>query len=192
MHRISKRLNSREQATAALTLILPFDKRQKSRFRATLSDGSECAVVLERGGASLRDGDLLETDGGVVVRVGAEPETVSLAQSASARLLCRAAYHLGNRHVALQVDPGQLAYLHDHVLDEMVRGLGLDVRVAERPFEPESGAYGEGHAHMGGGHSHGQGQIHHHHEHPPEHAHTHEHQPREHQAHEHQEAVSDE
>ncbi len=172
MHRISKRLPSSHPTTRErLTLELAFDKRQKSRFRAALSDGSECAVALERGGASLRDGDLLETDEGVVIEVKAQPETVSVATASEALTLCKAAYHLGNRHVALQVDAGRLTYLHDHVLDDMVRGLGLRVDVAEVPFEPESGAYGDGHAHIGGGHAHGKGRIHQHHAH--EH-HTHE------------------
>ena len=62
--------------------------------------------------------------------------------------LARAAYHLGNRHVALQVGSGWLRYLHDHVLDDMVRGLGFEVVVEEAPFEPEAGAYGgHGHSH---------------------------------------------
>ena len=70
------------------------------------------------------------------------------------RTLARASYHLGNRHVALEIGPDWVRYSHDHVLDDMLRGFGLEVRVEERPFEPEGGAYvaASHHAHS---HSHG-------------------------------------
>ncbi len=160
MHHIEERYLGTEPATATLTLT--FDRRQKSRFRSRLDNGNEVAITLERGTA-LRQGDLLRTTEGQVVRVVAAPETLSVARSTDPLTLCRAAYHLGNRHMPLQIGSTELCYQHDHVLDDMVRQLGLDVAVEERPFEPESGAYGSGHAHVGGGHSHGQGHIHHHH-----------------------------
>ena len=69
--------------------------------------------------------------------------------------LLRAAYHLGNRHVALQIGAGWVRYQHDHVIDEMVKGLGLDVQVEDTPFEPEAGAYGGHAALMGHAHPHG-------------------------------------
>ena len=65
-----------------------------------------------------------------------------------------ASYHLGNRHVPLQIAPGRLRYQHDHVLDDMVRGMGLEVTVEEAPFEPEPGAYGGHHTSHGHGHRH--------------------------------------
>jgi len=70
--------------------------------------------------------------------------------------LTRAAYHLGNRHIPTQLGAGYLAYLHDHVIDDMIRRLGLEVTVVNAPFEPEAGAYGHGaiHSHHGGAHSH--------------------------------------
>lgn len=160
MHSISQRYQGTEPAS--LTLTLPFEQRQRSRFRARLSDGREAAVALERG-SSLRGGDLLQTDDGQVVLVCAEPEGVSVARTREHLLLLRAAYHLGNRHVPLQISEQSLVYLHDHVLDDMVRGLGLDIQTEQAPFEPEAGAYGSGHAHALGGHSHGQGHIHLHH-----------------------------
>ena len=84
----------------------------------------------------------------IAVLVKAAREPVSTVLSLDPQLLARACYHLGNRHVALQIEPGRLRYLQDHVLDEMVRGLGLEVIVEEAPFEPESGAYGgPAHAH---------------------------------------------
>jgi urease accessory protein len=125
------------------TLVLPFDMRSRSRFRARLTSGEEVGVVLERGEV-LRGGDLLLADDGRVVQVEAALESVSTLRSGDARLLARAAYHLGNRHVALQVGDGWLRYCHDHVLDHMARGLGVDVMVEQSAFEPERGAYHTG------------------------------------------------
>lgn len=149
---ITQRLT--ESRTADLDLVLPFQLRTKSRLRTALASGEEVGLFLERGSV-LRDGDLLRADDGRVIRVVAAPETVSTVTSDDALALTRAAYHLGNRHVALQIGQGWLRYQHDHVLDDMVRGLGLDVRVEEAPFEPEAGAYG-GHSILSGhSHSHG-------------------------------------
>ena len=81
-----------------------------------------------------------------MVRAAAEP--VSVVVSADPLLLLRAAYHLGNRHVPLQIGAGWLRYLRDHVLDDLCRGLGLEVEAASLPFEPEAGAYaGSSHGH---------------------------------------------
>jgi urease accessory protein len=88
-----------------------------------------------------------------VVRVEAAPEQVSEARSPDPLLRMRASYHLGNRHVPLELTADALRYLHDHVLDDMVRGLGLAVTCAQLPFEPEAGAYAsEGHGHRHGHH----------------------------------------
>ena len=133
----------------APTLTLTRDQRGRARLRATLSDGREVAVRLPRGGL-LRDGDGLASPDGLKVRVCAAAETISRVECADPLALARACYHLGNRHVALQIEPGQVSYLHDHVLDAMLAGLGLGARVVEAPFEPEPGAYGgsgHGHAH---------------------------------------------
>ena len=130
---------------ADVTLVLPFQLRNKSRLRTALNTGEEVGLILERG-SILRGGDHLLADDGRVVQVVAEPETVSTVRSSAPLALCRASYHLGNRHVALQIGDGWVRYQHDHVLDEMVRGLGLSVVVEQQPFEPEAGAYG-GHSH---------------------------------------------
>jgi urease accessory protein len=147
---ITQRLS---QALAAdLDLVLPFQLRTKSRLRTALPSGEEVGLILERGSV-LRDGDLLLADDGRVIRVVAAPEIVSTVYSDDTLALTRTSYHLGNRHVALQIGSGWLRYQHDHVLDDMVRGLGLEVRVEEAPFEPEAGAYG-GHSALAP-HSHG-------------------------------------
>lgn len=131
-------------APAQTTLTLPFEVRQKSRLRATLDDGREAGLILERG-TLLRGGDLLRAEDGTVVEVRAAPESVSTAFARDPELLTRAAYHLGNRHIAVQIGDTWLRYLHDHVLDHMLEQLGLQVTLEQVPFEPEAGAY-EGHA----------------------------------------------
>ena len=158
----TERLSERRSADAQL--VLPFELRSRSRFRARLGSGEEIGVLLPRGQV-LRGGDLLRVTDGRVVEIAAASEAVSTVDSADATALARAAYHLGNRHVALQIGDGWLRYLHDHVLDEMVRGLGLQVRCEQAPFEPEGGAYSSS---SGGSASH---------DHPHRHAHSHVHDP---------------
>ncbi len=133
-------------------LILPFELRQKSRLRTRLVSGDEVGVLLP-GGETLRGGDLLVASDGRVVEVIAQDENVLQAECQSPFELARAAYHLGNRHVALQIGEGWLRILDDHVLKQMLEGLGLVVTALTAPFEPEPGAYG--------GHDHGQGHHHH-------------------------------
>jgi urease accessory protein len=126
-------------------LRLPFGERSKSRLRAVLDNGEEAGLFLERG-TILRNGDLLLADDGRVVEVEADAESVSTVHTDDALQMARACYHLGNRHVALEIGTGWLRYQHDHVLDDMLRGFGLEVRVELAPFEPEGGAY-VSHAH---------------------------------------------
>lgn len=127
-------------AIPTVTLTAPFELRQRSRARVRLDDGSEAALFLPRGDV-LRGGDLLYGDGDAIVGVIAAPEPVSTALGGDARLLARAAYHLGNRHVPVQIGEGWLHYPQDHVLDAMVHELGLEVVHETAPFEPETGAY---------------------------------------------------
>jgi urease accessory protein len=140
---------------AQATLTLPFELRQKSRLRAVLDNGQEVGIMLPRGEV-LRDGDCLQAENGLVIRLKAANEAVSSVASTDSLLLQKACYHLGNRHVPLQITAEGLCYLQDHVLDEMVKSLGLDVKHENAPFEPESGAYHQhGHTHaQNDGHSH--------------------------------------
>lgn len=135
---ITERL--KEAAPAQATLTLPFHQRQKSRLRTRLDGGEDVGLFLPRG-MVLRHGDLLRATSGLVVEVRAASEAVSTAYSDDPLLLARTAYHLGNRHVALQLGAGWLRYSQDHVLDRMVKELGLTVTSEEAPFEPEAGAY---------------------------------------------------
>jgi len=177
MIRISEKLNSSDASPDA-RLCLPIDSRIRSRLRVELEDGREAGLFLPRG-LILRGGDRLKSDCGLVIEVVAAPETVSSVRCDDPVLLARCAYHLGNRHVPLQVEAGLLRYQHDHVLDDMVHGLGAEVICEQAPFEPEAGAYAsEGHSHAHGhdhAHDHEQG-----HEHSHGHAHDHSHDRGEH------------
>jgi urease accessory protein len=159
MRTFTQRLDDPSAATPSATITLGFHQRRRSRMRAITGDGSEVALVLPRG-LVLRDGDVLVDGDGGAVRIAAAAEQVSTARTDDARLLARACYHLGNRHIAVEVGAGYARYLHDHVLDHMVGELGLAVTLEVAPFEPEAGAYG-GHGHGGGhGHDHGDANDH--------------------------------
>ncbi|MGU0039650.1 urease accessory protein UreE [Citrobacter freundii complex sp. 2025EL-00176] len=146
---LTQRLDHTHRVTASVTL--PIDVRVKSRARVTLSDGRGAGLMLPRG-LLLRGGDLLTTDDGrEVIEVIAAPESVSVVRCADPFLLAKACYHLGNRHVPLQILPDELRYHHDHVLDDMLRQFNLEVAFAQLPFEPEAGAYAsESHGHHHG------------------------------------------
>ena len=138
---------------AADQLVLPFERRQVARQRVKLASGREAAVMLPRG-TVLRGGDVLRCRSGEAIAIVAAPEELSTVYCADRRRLARIAYHLGNRHVALEVGDGWLRYARDHVLDDMVRHLGCDAVHETAPFEPESGAYSHGHSHGAGHHHH--------------------------------------
>jgi urease accessory protein len=127
-------------------LVLPFELRQKSRLRTALVSGEELGLFLERGEV-LRDGDFLLAEDGRVIRVVAKPERVVDIVCTGPEALARAAYHLGNRHVPVQVGADWLRIAEDHVLRQMVEGLGATVVAREAPFEPEAGAYATAHSH---------------------------------------------
>ncbi|MBO7912844.1 MULTISPECIES: urease accessory protein UreE [Vibrio] len=142
-------LNTKIQNAPDGYLSLPIDSRIKSRLKVMLDDGRNAGLFLPRGHI-LRGGEQLSSECGLVVEVKAAPETVSTVYCEDLLLLTRVAYHLGNRHVPLQVEAGWVRYQHDHVLDEMVEGLGAKVTTEKQPFEPEGGAYGG----RSGGHHH--------------------------------------
>ena len=144
MLRIEQRADT--DATPNAQLELTYDQRQKCRFTALLSSGEEVAVLLQRGGV-LRDGDVLRADDGRTVRVVAAQERLLRVTALNAQSLARAAYHLGNRHAALQVGADFLQLPYDHVLADMLQRLGAQVTEVVAPFEPEAGAYGGGHHH---------------------------------------------
>ncbi len=130
-------------------LVLPFAERRKSRLRTSVTDGEEIGIFLERG-TILRNGDCLRADDGRVVRVVAANEDLFEIRCNEPEGLARAAYHLGNRHTAVEVRADSLRIAADPVLLDMLRGLGAVVTAMHAPFEPEAGAYGAGtHSHSG-------------------------------------------
>lgn len=143
-------------------LRLPFESRQKSRLRTKLVSGEEVGLMLPRG-EILRGGDLVTASDGRVIEVVSQEEKVLHVEAASPQALAKVAYHLGNRHVPVQVGEGFLRIAEDHVLEEMVKKLGAQVSRVEVPFEPEAGAYAGGH-HQHDDRGHG-GKIHEHHDH---------------------------
>jgi urease accessory protein len=156
----------------AARLELDWDIRQKSRFDATDADGRHVGVFLPRG-TVVRGGDVLVAADGSMLLAVAAPQAVlritACAEHGSAFDLTRAAYHLGNRHVPIELQPDHLKIEPDHVLADMLRAMHLTVVEACESFEPESGAYSqEGHAGGAHGHSHSHGpssQAHAHHGH---------------------------
>jgi urease accessory protein len=155
------------------SLTLDWDVRQKSRFDAESSDGRQVGVFLPRG-TVVRGGDVLLTQDGSLLRVIAAAQPVLKITACTdhhhghahdpAFDLMRAAYHLGNRHVPIELKPDHLKIEPDHVLADMLRAMHLNVAEVSEAFEPEGGAYGAGHGH---GHSHGHAHGHddHHHAH---------------------------
>jgi urease accessory protein len=154
----------------AYTVSLDWDLRQRSRFEATDSQGRQLGVFLPRG-TVVRGGDVLVVEDGSLVRVQAAAQRVlritACPTHGSPFDLTRAAYHLGNRHVPIELQTDHLKIEPDHVLAELLRAMHLIVTEVDEPFEPEGGAYGHG-ALMG--HDHG-----HSHDHGHDHAHHHGH-----------------
>lgn len=171
----------------ASQVALDWDLRCRSRFEATDSAGRRLGVFLPRGQV-VRGGDVLLAEDGSLVRVVAAPQPVMVvrtcAEHGSPFDLLRAAYHLGNRHVQLELQPDRLQFEPDPVLADMLRQMHLIVTEAQAAFEPEGGAYaagGHSHGHSHGhthdhsdGHDHGHGHSHgHDHDHGHDHGHRH-------------------
>ena len=141
----TQRLETIQHNSSFEIVELTFNTRQKSRFRATLNSGIDIGADLPRTGI-LRSGSFIATEQGDILRIDAKPEHLMQVIAQSDFDLVKAAYHLGNRHVPLMLTPSALYFEPDHVLAEMVTGLGLTVAEIEHPFEPESGAYAQ-HSH---------------------------------------------
>lgn len=134
----------------AATVELDWDVRQKSRFDATDSTGRTLGVFLPRGSV-VRGGDVLVAEDGALIRVIAAPQAVlkitPCSEHGTALDLIRAAYHLGNRHVPIELQATHLKIEPDPVLADMLRAMHLDVLAVQEAFEPESGAYAQTHTH---------------------------------------------
>ena len=162
MLQIHQRLH--DHAPTDDVLVLPFELRCRARFRAVSEQGVTVGLFLERGHI-LDEGDVLISNCGKRFAVLAAPEAVVTATATNLRSFARACYHLGNRHVQLELQPDHLKLEPDHVLAGMLHHMHLIVSEAHAPFEPEGGAYTGGHSH---GHRHGHDHGHDHgHEHKP-------------------------
>lgn len=142
---LTRRLPDAVDTTVSLTLSLTAEERTRSRHRFQTADGQVVFLHLPRG-TVLRDGDLLESEAGeLVVRIVAKPEPVLTVQAETPLALLQAAYHLGNRHVPLEIAPTYLRLSPDPVLRDMLQHRGLSIVEDVQPFQPGVGAYGHAH-----------------------------------------------
>lgn len=138
----TQRLSHNQGQDADLTLALTAEERMRSRHRFKTLEGQTVFLQLPRG-TILHDGDLLQSDSDIVLRVIAKSEPVLIVKAANPLDLLRGAYHLGNRHVPLEITPTCLRLAPDFVLSNMLEKLGLQVTEETHPFQPEAGAYGQ-------------------------------------------------
>jgi urease accessory protein len=151
-----------DPASAIDAVLLDADERHCRRVVLTGEKGERFLLDLAEA-ASLRHGDGLLLDDGAIVRVEGRPEPLTVIAAADATALARLAWHLGNRHVGVQIAGERLRIRRDHVIEDMLRGLGAMLTSIDAVFEPERGAYEHGHARGRiAGHDHGHGGHHEH------------------------------
>ncbi|WP_251978521.1 urease accessory protein UreE [Salinicola avicenniae] len=179
MLKFTQRLEATSDAVASDSVTLPFELRCRGRLKATSDSGREIGLFLDRGPV-LRDGALLRAESGEIVEVLAADEPVVTARVTAGLELARLCYHLGNRHVQLAIgcdgESGWVRFPPDHVLEALAARLGASLEHHQAPFDPEPGAYAEGHSH---GHAHGHDHGHSHEpgpSHEPGHSHEHDHE----------------
>jgi len=147
-----KRSGEWDAASAADFVVLDAQDRHRRRVVLVGEHGATYLLDLPKP-AQLRDGDALLLENGALVRVTGQPEPLIEIAAANAQELARLAWHIGNRHTDVQLAGGRLRIRRDHVLEEMLRGLGATLTFIEAPFDPEAGAYDHGpHGHSNGGH----------------------------------------
>jgi urease accessory protein len=150
------------------TVVLDFDDRHRRRFALEAVGGLNVLLDLPEA-VALRTGDALKLEDGRMVEVVGASEPLAEIRAESPEHLLRLAWHLGNRHLPVQVAGQRLRIRRDHVIEAMVQGLGGQVRAIEAAFDPEGGAY----AKAAQAHHHGHDDHHHHHDHGHKHAHSH-------------------
>ncbi|MEP9353283.1 urease accessory protein UreE [Xanthobacter sp. KR7-65] len=157
-------------------ITLDHHARHRRRFAFTADGGLSFLLDLDKASV-MDDGDAVKLEDGRLVRIKAAPEELVEVTTANPLRLMKVAWHLGNRHVPAEITETAVYFVDDHVLTEMVRGLGAGVAKVHRPFRPEKGAYEASEAHAG--HAHGE------HSHEAHHHDAHSHERHEHQDHEH-------
>jgi urease accessory protein len=140
MLEIYERLGVLHEHDISDSLILTHAQRERGRFRAATLGGREARIFLERG-TPLLVGEVLRSRCGTLLQIRGAEEPVTVAECDDWHLFARACYHLGNRHVKVEIGYRELSFAPDHVLETMLVGLGLDIRRERRIFCPESGAY---------------------------------------------------
>jgi urease accessory protein len=132
------------EASAVDCIALDAHERHRRRIVLTGERGTTFLLDLPRATA-LRDGDGLLLDDGAIVRIAGRKEPLVEITAASPSELARLAWHIGNRHIDVQIVGDRLRIRRDHVIEDMLRGLGARVAPIEAPFEPEGGAYAHHH-----------------------------------------------
>ncbi len=150
-----------EAAKVADRVVLDADDRQRRRIVLTGEKGTQALLDLEKP-VALRDGDGLLLDNGSIMQIAGQPERLLEIEPSSPRDFVRLAWHLGNRHTDVQIIGGRIRIRYDHVLEDMLRGLGAKVTPLDAPFDPEAGAPQDEHGHA---HHHDHGHDHHGHSH---------------------------
>lgn len=155
-----------DRATAQDSIVLDYDERHRRRFSYVAQGGARFLLDLPRP-RLLQDGDGLHLSDGSIIHVRAADEHLMEARAADGHALLRLAWHIGNRHLPAQIIGGAIRLRQDHVIRDMLHGLGADVQDIHAPFTPEQGAYAgnqpeHGHGHQAH-HGHGHGHDHHHH-----------------------------
>jgi urease accessory protein len=173
------------QATPADTIVLDHEGRHRRRVAMTGTRGTEFLLDLPEA-VALRGGDALILEDGRLIEIIAAPEALAEVRCTDPRQLARVAYHIGNRHAQAEILANRIRVRRDHVLEDMVRGLGAKVAHIEAPFEPDTGAYEapeaahshdhKGHDHKGHGHKHDAHGHDHGHDHGHKHGHDHKHE----------------
>jgi urease accessory protein len=141
-----KTVGTWNSATAIDRVVLDADERHRRRITLTGEGGTTFLLDLPQATA-LKDGDGLVLEDGSIVRVAGKPESLVEVSAASPHALARLAWHIGNRHTDVQIVGDKLRIRRDHVLEEMLRGLGARLTPVEAPFDPEHGAYAHHHHH---------------------------------------------
>jgi len=141
-----------DSASAVDSITLDADERHRRRVVLTGERGTKFLLDLPQATA-LRDGDGLVLDDGAIVRIVGRPEPLIEIAAADTHELARVAWHIGNRHIDVQIVGERLRIRRDHVIEDMLRGLGARLTPVEAPFDPEHGAY-DHHGHEHGGHHH--------------------------------------
>ncbi|CAA0122277.1 Urease accessory protein UreE [BD1-7 clade bacterium] len=148
------------------SVMLDLDQRRKFRLKTQSRLGDEVRIFLDRD-KPMQLGDTLVADCGKTLKVVGKPEPLVVARANDAVTFARVCYHLGNRHLTVQINALELRFKPDHVIEELVESFGLALEHTDTVFEPEPGAYAQGSSHSHSSHrTHNSHSGDHSHDHP--------------------------